>query len=202
MKEVKIYKRNPTQTQSSWPHALRACLQNPGYADTQEARHPKHSMDRTSHEPRHHFTGLEEDGSRDEDHTVPALEELITRDRPRELQTKAEGRGGETPIFWKGLGASFIKKVAFVRTFKRIESRSRVEETRPSKHSTSLDTHKILDTTHRSFQRHMKLTLIIMDKVTEVIKNSSQVQSWQPGLHQKQVLILVLLGTTSVNWGI
>lgn len=45
---------------------------------------------------------------------------------------------------------SFIKKVAFVRTFKRIEFQSRVEGTRPSKHSTSLDTHKILDITHRS----------------------------------------------------
>ena len=41
------------------------------------------------------FTGLVEDGSRDEDHTVPVLEELITRDRPRELQTKQKVEEGK-----------------------------------------------------------------------------------------------------------
>ena len=45
----------------------------------------------------------------------------------------------------------------------------------------------------------MKLTSIIVDKVTEAIKTASHVQSWQPGLRQMQVPILVLLGTTSVN---
>ena len=71
--------------------------------------------------------------------------------------------------------------------------------TRLSKHSTSLDTHKILDITRRLFQRLMKLTSIFVDKVTQVIKNTSHVQSWQPGLRQMQVPILVLLGTAFVN---